>query len=481
MKYLEGGVCANCPKIGLEQHQGECWHDSLATIILFSDDFSENIQKLLTSDFDANTRIKRVSANQELYPKYFLPYNISPTGPDFDKFCEVSKIYLSNLNKLYQNELKPIDKRVDTTNLSITCVAQSYNINNINKISQTKFTKHQHGGNNLDIIINSTIFNYFLREPKNKYIIPNIFILDTITKDNMQLFLKTLSQCTGIYISLNTVETADIPGGHSMGFYQCKNKKYFFDDNGISDDEKDKKTYIEFDWKTYLEDKMKKMIDDSTISYTSMSDFLPKYGKKYLKDFVINALILFTTHEPTTEDMYNKNNLQNFKYLTGFVTPKIIDIFNKYVDDVNIQTRLLYEAAYDNNHVLLKALHTKYKLDLTKIKYNNKSILFYTLYNTSTFNETLKYLIQFNFDLNEVFIDDYNNFNLFLVAVDLNNIEFVKYLLSKNKKLINSVDITNSSGLHLAVEKNNLEMVKLLIENNIDMNILRDNIFHPIV
>ena len=40
-------------------------------------------------------------------------------GSDFDKFCEFAKIYLSNLNKLYQNELKPIDKRIDSENLSL--------------------------------------------------------------------------------------------------------------------------------------------------------------------------------------------------------------------------------------------------------------------------------------------------------------------------------------------------------------------------
>ncbi len=34
---LKGGACEKCPIWGFQQHIGECWHDSLSTIMLFSD------------------------------------------------------------------------------------------------------------------------------------------------------------------------------------------------------------------------------------------------------------------------------------------------------------------------------------------------------------------------------------------------------------------------------------------------------------
>ena len=97
-KYLIGGECKNCAKLGFEQHLGECWHDSFSTLMLFSDDFSEGVQQILTSDFDAAARIRRVLSNPDKYQKYFIPPNISDSGPEFDKFCEFTKTYLMNLN-----------------------------------------------------------------------------------------------------------------------------------------------------------------------------------------------------------------------------------------------------------------------------------------------------------------------------------------------------------------------------------------------
>ena len=107
--------------------------------------------------------------------------------------------------------------------------------------------------------------------------------------------------------------------------------------------------------------------------------------------------------------------------------------------------------------------------------------MFFALESCSTYNETLKFLMQFPFDLNEVYVDNITNLNLFLLAVMKNNIEFVRYLLSKNKSLINSVDLENRSGLYIACENNNYEMVKLLINENIDISLLKDNKYHPLI
>ena len=41
-----------CPDCGLKQHLGECWHDSLATICLFTDEIGDTIQKILNIEPD---------------------------------------------------------------------------------------------------------------------------------------------------------------------------------------------------------------------------------------------------------------------------------------------------------------------------------------------------------------------------------------------------------------------------------------------
>mgnify|MGYP003344995432 CR=1 FL=1 len=37
----------SCPQKGFVQHHGECWHDSLSMIILFTNELSNNIQEVL--------------------------------------------------------------------------------------------------------------------------------------------------------------------------------------------------------------------------------------------------------------------------------------------------------------------------------------------------------------------------------------------------------------------------------------------------
>lgn len=480
-KYLlSGGECANCAKIGFQQHHGECWHDSFSTIMLFSDDFSEGIQKIFTSEFDANMRIRRVISKPESYYKYFLPPNIPDSGPDFDKFCSFASTYLSNLNKLFQNELKPLDKRVDAVKISLSCVAQAFNVNNINRIEEKKYDRFDHGGMFTDNVIISTVYNYFLRESTTKYLILKKFELKDITKEKITEFLDLLPRCFGIYIGLIAVDN-DFGSGHATGFFQCKSKKYFFDDNGISSDPKDKKTFIEFDWKTYLTNKMNILSTSDKDTYTIISDFLnghgkaeSKIGQKYLEDFMINQLVLFISHEPTTEEEYHKNNYHNYKKLICFSTDKIRNLITKHITPVEINDVLFNCVEYNNLH-LLKELTTKFKLKLIdyKIKYGVSSISLFAkaALVSKTMNDTIKFLLEQKFDINEVLVDDLENFNIFLSAVINNNIEFVKYLLSQNKDLINSQSLDGKSGLYIAAIQNNYEMVKLLINNNIDISI----------
>ena len=472
-KYLEGGKCEHCPKIGFEQHKGECWHDSFSTIMLFSDDFSETIQKIFTPDFSADMRIRKVTSRTDVYPKYFLPPNITDTETDFKKFCEYGKIYLNNLFLLYQNELKPIDKRVDAEKISISCVSRVYDIININRIDEKKFNIHDHGGSIPDNIINACLYNYFLREPKSNYLILNHFDLTSITPKELGSLLELIPKCFGIYISLDPIDNS-ISAGHVTGFFSCKNKQYFFDNQGISEDKDNKNTFVEFQWKKYLTEKINKLLSDKDVTYSIISDFFTTHGKKYLKEYIISDLTLFISHKETTEDDYNNNNYKNYIDLAHFSTPKLNNLIIKYFNKEQLTTLLFKCVAY-NNHQLLKEITKKFSLNLLEYKYNNMSLLFYAVSFAKNINETIKFLLSFKFDLHETIIDDITNYNIFLKAIVQNNVEFINMFLTQDKSQINSVTFDNESGLYLAIMFNSYDMVKLLIENGIDLSIKKNN------
>jgi len=470
-KYLEGGECVNCPKIGFEQHYNECWHDSLSTILLFSDDFSESIQNILKPDFDAKMLIKIVQAKPDIYPTYFMPPNINESSGDFDKFIEYAKIYLTNLNKLYQNELKPIKERTDVKNISIACVSRIHDITNINKIQIKKYKRNEHRGDYTDNIINTCIYNYFLRtDEKSKYLVLNDFNLENSSSEELKSLLELLPKCFGIFIGLNSIENNS---GHATGFFTCKNKQYFFDNNGISDDPANKKTFIEFRWKEYLIGKVKELIESKDKSYTIISDFTNTFGSKYLRNYLVKNLVLYVTHEITDANTYYKNNYKNFVELVKFSSPKLTSILSTYDTDEKTLNSLLFNCVRNNNHEVLKAIVTKNKIDVTKPRLDNESLLFCAVSSTDYLNETIKYLLQFKFDLNETIHDDIFNYNIFLKGVLMNNIEFISLLLTKNKSVININYVTkdNASGLFLAILENSPQMVELLLKNGIDYKI----------
>ena len=76
-KYLSlkeqlGG--AKCPVKGFQQHKGECWHDSVATILLFNDEISEHIQYFFDSNVHFDVEHCIIEAMKDLT---LLPLNIT--------------------------------------------------------------------------------------------------------------------------------------------------------------------------------------------------------------------------------------------------------------------------------------------------------------------------------------------------------------------------------------------------------------------
>ena len=73
--------------------------------MLFSDDFSETMQRIFTTNFDADARIRRVTSNPDKYPKYFIPPNITDSESELDNFRKYGTIYIRNLNEFFQEVL----------------------------------------------------------------------------------------------------------------------------------------------------------------------------------------------------------------------------------------------------------------------------------------------------------------------------------------------------------------------------------------
>jgi hypothetical protein len=103
---LLGG--SNCPRIGFNQHSGECWNDSFSMIVLFSDKISDPIQRLFDNDFLLNNNYEPNPLwfeyiNDFNNNKHLLPPNIE-TKEDFNIFLTYGKLYIEELFNRYHND-----------------------------------------------------------------------------------------------------------------------------------------------------------------------------------------------------------------------------------------------------------------------------------------------------------------------------------------------------------------------------------------
>ncbi len=291
-KYLDlktrliGG--ADCPTLGFYQHSGECWHDSLSMILLYSNGLSENIQAMFNSEhFSAEECIQQAIGNPQL--DFLLPKNIEPEN--YGQFMDYAKEYISQLQSRYLNDklpIKPYTKiepedsklfRQNSIKETMECTNMIFNIANIN-LNESHKRNNTYGGNIWHEITVISLFNYFLlnylpeqlgpvRELKfiNMYISTiNPFRL-FYTKDQIHKLIRTdkirvinkileeikllktkLRNCIGIYVSLRNRFELDINDtrtqytrtqlvGHAVGFIKCNDKLFFYDDNGVLEGE----------------------------------------------------------------------------------------------------------------------------------------------------------------------------------------------------------------------------------------------------
>ncbi len=421
-KYLQLKGGANCPKLGFYQHIGECWHDSLIMILLYSDELSEHVQTIFDEtpeyNFDIDECIEYAFSDSENTPIFMKPLNI--LGKDVPMFKHFAKEYIKSIFDRYRNDklniipqsgataeatadagatAEPVSKkllepvsdiffRLDSINETLTCNYSIFNIANIN-IKPTymdRYTHKMHGGNIVHYITAILVYNFFLLNyfpiklniPKKlKYTniinisliedfdfnfnnIPIDVFIDIIDRliSNLDMLNTLLDICVGICLNLANIEILEnlfseepkeIPyNGHNVSFIQCNSTGFYYDDNGVINNDshiedpeyhdideslnekliqfpsihrKNKeKVLVNFDWKRFLKtrielamvrlENMKKSGDLSRIPefkeiYLDFSIFMKGHhpddtitiGKTYLKDFFINGFNIITVHD----------------------------------------------------------------------------------------------------------------------------------------------------------------------------------------
>ncbi len=217
-KKIIGG--ANCPQLGFHQHIGECVHDSLLMILLYSDNFSERIQTLFDS---SNFRLEDcITEAESPFNKFFMPIQIE-TVPysSFLDFSRYSKDYLKNIFERYQNEklsftensfelslssraeriwpvyaaptksitrTLPRTNRRDSINESLLCNFSLFNLTNINMLKDLtfKYTHNEHGMTHFHNLTAISIINYYL----TNYRPPSIFGATSTSGTETKQFLS---------------------------------------------------------------------------------------------------------------------------------------------------------------------------------------------------------------------------------------------------------------------------------------------------
>jgi hypothetical protein len=305
LKNQIGGL--GCLNIGFVQHEGECWHDSLMTALLLSNEFGDNIQKILLH-VDIDTIISRPKTY-----KFLLPININYDDESFHKFQKYSKIYLENIKNRLESKLrqsptadpiiyKPSSlKRQNSYSTSIcssNILLEIYNINNN--------PKQNYGGNLLTDIITIQFYNYFF-QTENKFInLEQIYNFD----NNLEIDCSILEKTNCILITITSPISNDKSEGHAVCFFKCNYNSeinyYYYDDNGIGDITDNKTNYKVFHKYNWNEKFISKDISFCKLleDIKDMSIYLN--DEKYKTWKISNISLLYYDYFKNESEYYNK-------------------------------------------------------------------------------------------------------------------------------------------------------------------------------
>jgi hypothetical protein len=504
VKELKGG--AKCPNVGFHQHIGECWHDSFLMIILYSDNFSEHIQKIFdttdTHKFDYKDCITYAMSSS---PKIFRPLQIDDS--DFENFIVYGGQYIANIFERYNNEKlefasASISKddpqntlfRADSVNQSLICNYNSFKLSNLNILPEFKrtYTHYEHGGIFYHDLNNISLINYFLtnyfpstlkfENKQKKYLyfkhfdlvyifnFPNLMFSEypLVRIDHMinqlnilKSFLvsdKLIGINLGIHPLLENVdqikkhleENTPPPKfpGHSVALITCNGENYFYDNNGVIDNEKDLRQEEQQEVRPEVPPEMQEEIQEEDQNKTEEIQLYPfmhaeRNGDRIMKYDWKNFFI------ETIDE--NIEKLNEMKSSTDSLEKKVSDINDIFLSFSNLFTRksdsvdsaklkcgkkyLEHLDISTIDLVLLNEFNDSDDIDNIEQEYINinlNNIIYqYTSYtNNNIFEILLKIIINKNISEEE----SYNLYEtIFIELVNKRNFEIINKFLSEDK------------------------------------------------
>ena len=448
-KCLELGINS-----GFHNYLGECWHNSMIMIFLFTDIKNDNIQKIL---FNTESKLFDDKFPKRLYD-FMLPLNFELS--ETDHYVKICMEYLFNISFRISNNFSetkiPDLKRQNSQSCSLESIKVLYEIINNNSIDKIKYDNEGHGSTNpiyeLQIL---NIFNYiFFNNSDNEFI--NVRVINNTNFIEINKLLG--KDIIGIGISLD--EKGDL--GHFVNLFKCANNYYFYDDNGhksLINGE----TYIDYDWKNILN----RLIDSGSFDKL-FSDILELYDDKYISKYYIDYIYIYYIDDFKNKNEYlNKINHQLLYYM-NYNNTRLIEYINDY--DIDIINKdhlgynvLLYASRHNNLDIISILLNKQSDIESKNNKGNNAL----TIASSEGYLEIVELLLNKHAD-----IESKNNYGE-NALISSRYLHIVNFLLDKGIDIESKDNEDNNALLHASMD-GDLDIVKLLLDRQADIESKND-------
>ena len=487
----------NCFTKIFENYQGECWNNSIQTLLTFTEPFIKMQKKAIinynsTIEFLVDRMILDAFTNR----LHLKPLHLKEVDIDNDNiFKQYIRGYIIRILKrfkiIYNTNYPNLrnTKQISDENLSITCALNALKFSEINKIiinnNNKNRNRNNHGGqifndvftlNSLSFILleNNNFINIDLYQYKSNYEIDNNLKIDNIDL----IYNIDINKYFGLNLSSNE---------HSFCVYKCpENKMYYYDDNNIES--------IEFDWITYFK-KNHKTLD----SFFKINKFIE--SKEY---HIIEPII-----KHVIDNKINKWKYCQIIFLINDNRKTRLGYFNKELNqlliyDHNLDEYKLYNNYIKGKHLIIDQLNNikiigiELLLDicalyidtaLNREEYIRKLKLEYFLYTNNYNIKIAKAYAIHNFPIISINDSDEHKKILYVIsylksALILNH-ENIINKISENSSFLKKINIeTNKPYFFEIYIFNNISIIKnfiLKMELDLDQELLFNYIYQIII
>jgi hypothetical protein len=522
-----------CDKRGFKQHQGECWNDSIQTLLCFSDGIKHMVQRKLFN-LSADEIIEFAFLKER---DKFLPYLYKYDIIRLDRL----KIRLKNYIELLQRRLclyidpslsikskscvgfdectleapesilvreepkktsfddpaspregkeavgfssRPPLARTVSLRIGVNAALEGLEISKDKDLIRKPKIEDEtdHGGTHDDVNILFNLLSIIFLE-RNEMLKTDVLNIKHITETEINNAI-----CCEI-----TSNSRDRRSFHSTAFLNCNKKSFYYDDeNGL----------IEFDWKKYLLCLVnnKEYIPVINLSFNTQPFFRDNKDNYYCMNS--DGSVSKTDQIPgSLEENYSINDISHICFIKKIKLDNEIDYINKFADNL-----IKIEITKDNYRNIKRYIDNG--LNIKYIDNSNNNLLHIVIENKCNEIKLVKYLIDNgvnvnhknkygdiplhlvtvkNLDIIKLLIDSGSNIlevdneghSIFENLSFLNDVDIIKYLcdelIKKGINIKEYVEKKNSNGynkLHYIISKDPVNVIKYLITTyNIDIKI----------